>query len=48
MFRLLYVLGAPDAFGVATATRIALAATPVTTPLTTAAPCGPVPATAES
>jgi hypothetical protein len=49
--RLRYVLGAPDAFGVApvaTATRAALAATPVAAPLTAAAPCGPVPAAAES
>lgn len=51
MFRLFYVLSAPDAFDVvpiATTTRTALAATPVATPLTTAAPCGPVPAVAES
>ena len=43
-------IGAHDAFDiapVATATRAALAATPVAAPLT-AAPCGPVPAAAES
>ena len=42
MFRLLYELGASDAFGVAPI------ATPLAAPLAAAAPCGPVPATAES
>ena len=48
VFRLLYVLGAPDAFDVTTATRAALAVTPVAAPLTAAASCGLIPAAAES